>query len=26
LTTGTLNTTGGFHIYTFNASGTIGWS
>ena len=26
LTTGTLNTTGGYHIYTFNASGTIGWS
>jgi hypothetical protein len=26
LTVGTLTTTGGFRIYTFNASGTIGWS
>lgn len=26
LTVGTLTTSGGYHIYTFNASGTIGWS
>jgi hypothetical protein len=25
LTGGTLNTTGGFRIYTFNDSGTIKW-
>jgi hypothetical protein len=26
LTVGTLTTTGGYKIYTFNDSGTIGWS
>ena len=26
LTVGTLTTTAGYHIYTFNDSGTIGWS
>jgi 20S proteasome alpha/beta subunit len=26
LTVGTVTTTGGYRIYTFNDSGTIGWS
>jgi hypothetical protein len=26
LTGGTLTTSGGYHIYTFNDTGTIGWS
>jgi hypothetical protein len=26
LTVGTVTNAGGYYIYTFNASGTIGWS